>query len=476
MPFPLRDSSSTGQPTPRPVGDPAATLLPADNVARGMATDSISLAAGNTMWTLPAEPEPAVNGKPNAEPLPERQVAEWVNESIISGVRAVFAQRDTAPTVLPPAPPAPFRTSSVAPPPLVWTPANARTYSNGAITPAAAVSTLGQAAPAPGVRVTPAGLTNGNSVFRFGATGEPSNFTVLDQGSTNGCGTTSLAMMLNFASGGKPRFSRESVDATIRHFDMFSAPGPIAAYAESKGLQASVRTGASLADLKRTIDQGLPIQVLLDVSAAHDGTGLHYEIVTGYGMGPDGKPYVELANPWGQREMMTEEAFMFRWSDLKVKGFPLGIGQVAITMKPPQHPGKLLTDERNDPFDTCIAGLRVADGLTQVTSGWARRDPATLTGGAVRLIGCGLFGIPMLLGNAGRRWAADRVEEGVAALGKGPAETAKGLGKIVGGSVMWATTATGELVSSAGSAVMDLAARGVTAAGHGIGRLIDRWL
>lgn len=395
---------------------------------------------------------------------PERGVYTWVQNRIEASVQAIFARRKVAPVVGPRA-----RTAPAAP---AWNPATAGTNGDGSLEPPRAQPTTGAPAPGQG-KVSPTGLTGGNSVVRFGESGDPSNFTVLDQGSTNGCGTTSLAMMLNYMAGGKPLFDREKVDHQIRHFNMFTSPGDIAAYAERHGLEASVHTDSSIADLRRMIDQGLPVQVLLDVEEAHDGTGLHYEVVTGYGTGPDGKRYIELANPWGQREYMAEDAFLARWSDIKAKGFPLGINRVAIAMKPAGHPARLLPDQQGSFFDTTMTGLRVAQGLTQVTSGWARRDPATLTGGLFRLIAGGLVAIPTLLANAAGRWGSSWWSQGKAQLGGGFANTVRGLGKMAVGGLAVVATKPVEVVGNMASRGIDLVASGASGLVRGAGKVLS---
>ncbi len=393
---------------------------------------------------------------------PNRTVYPWLQDRIERSVKAIFAARKEGRPVA-------ARSAPVAP---AWNPATASTYGDGSLEPPRAQASAGALAPGQG-KVSPTGLTGGNSVIRFADDGEPTNFTILDQGSTNGCGTTSLAMMLNYMAGGKPLFDREKVDRQIRHFNMFSSPGDIAAYAERHGLEASVHSDTSIADLHRMIDQGLPVQILMDIEESHDGTGLHYEVVTGYGTGPDGKRYIELANPWGQREFMAEDAFMARWSNLSGKGFPLGINRVAITMKPEGHPARLLNDERDSFIDTGMTGLRVAEGLTQVTSGWARRDPATLTGGLVRLVAGGLVAIPTLLANAASDWGGSWFKQGWSQLGKGFGGTLAGLGKMAVGGVTYALTKPVEIVGNVVSKGVDLVASGAKGVVRGIGKVFS---
>ena len=429
------------RPTPPPAmaGDrrlTAATAAPtASSAARAMAAEAMG-------------PERPIRG-----------LYPWVQARLERSMAAISARRVEVPAVV-------TRTGPD------WDPATAGKNGDGSIAPPTARSTAGAPAPGQGA-ASPTGLSGGNSVFRYGEGGDPMNFHILDQGATNGCGTTSLAMILNYHAGGGRTFDREAIDRQIRHYNMFTSPGDIAAFAERQGLEAAVTTGTSLADLRRLIDQGLPVQVLLDVSESHDATGLHYEVVTGYGTGPDGQRYVELANPWGKREFMAEDAFVARWSSFTAKGMPLGIDRVAISLKPAGHPARLPADRRGSFLDTGMTALRVAEGLTQVTSGWARSDAALVAGGAVRLVAGGLVALPALLGNAAGDWGAARASEGRRQLGEGLGGTLAGLGKLAVGGLAWVASRPLEAVGNGASRVVDLVASGVTGLGRGIGKVIS---
>ena len=403
-----------------------------------------------------AEPdEPAVPDPRVLAPETLQRIDRWVGQ--------VFARR--------PAPP--VSAARVRKPPPVFDPASAGTNGDGSFVPPDGRAVPGAPAPGQG-KLTPPGLAGGNSVFRYGETGEPTNFQILDQGSTNGCGTTSLAMLLDFLAGGKKVFDREGVDAAIRHFNMFSSPGEIAAFARKRGLDATVHSGTAPDDLRRMVDQGLPVQVLLDVSEAHDGSGLHFELITGYGTGPDGKRYFELANPWGMREYMAEDALLARWRNLTGKGFPLGIDRVAITMKPRGSAATLLPNDEGAWLESGMTALRVARGLTQVTSGWARRDVAKLVAGGTRLVLGGILAVPALLGHAGRKASVRVMDEGKQEIGKGVGGFFKGLGKVVAGGLGVALSAAVEATGNVGNRLVDFLADGAYSAARGIGRLLRR--
>ncbi|MDB5101595.1 MAG: hypothetical protein JWM80_6016 [Cyanobacteria bacterium RYN_339] len=406
----------------------------------------------NGPWKPAAEPEE------EATKQPFREMSPTMQGRILKAVNAIFVRRTDAPMAV-----------RQLPSP-VFDPATANTYGDGSLMPPAGQA--GKNVPAPGQgKATPPGLTGGNSVFRYGENGDPANFQILDQGSTNGCGTTSLAMMLDFMAGGKKVFDREDVDRSIRHYDMFTSPGEAAAFARRRGAEATIHTDTSIADLHKMVDQGLPVQVLLDVNENHDGSGLHYEVVTGYGTGPDGKKYVELANPWGQREYMPEDTFMAHWSNLTGKGFPLGINRVAISMKPKGSPAKLLSNDEGAFFDSGATALRVARGLTQVTSGWARHDAANLFSGAFRLVFGGITAIPALLGHAGRKASEHLMSDGVKDLGHGFLGTLKGLAKIAGGALGWAVSTPIEAVGNVANRIVDFGADAIFSASRSIGKL-----
>jgi hypothetical protein len=412
-----------------------------------------TLSTTNTGPWTPAEPVEEQTDQPF------RELAPSVQGSILKAVNSIFARRDEAAPAV----------QEVAPP--TFDPATASTYGDGSLQ--APNGQAGKNLPAPGKgKVTPPGLAGGNSVFRYGQDGSPSNFQILDQGSTNGCGTTSLAMMLDFLAGGKKVLDREAVDRSIRHYDMFTSPGEAAAFARRRGAQATIHSDTTLEQLRGMIDQGLPVQVLLDVNAEHDGSGLHYEVVTGYGTGPDGKRYIELANPWGQREYMPEQTFLEHWSNLTAKGFPLGINRVAICIKPRGSNAKLPGNDEGAFLDTGMTALRVARGLTQVTSGWARRDLGNLFSGAFRLVVGGLCAIPAMLGHGGREWAQHQIAGGRDDLAKG--QVLKGLGKLVGGAIAWVPSLALQVVGNVVNRTVDFVADGIFAASRGIGKLVRK--
>ena len=107
----------------------------------------------------------------------------------------------------------------------------------------------------------------------------------MDQGNTNACGTTSLAMISTFL--GRP-VTHEQIDASIRNVDIGSAPDNLVSWAREHGLEASMKNEASFDDITRMIDQGLPPMALIDPGSSRDFLS-HYVVVSGYERGADGK-------------------------------------------------------------------------------------------------------------------------------------------------------------------------------------------
>ena len=157
-----------------------------------------------------------------------------------------------------------------------------------------------------------------------------------NQGNTNACGTTSLAnVMTHF---GMPR-THEQIDGSIRPFDMFTAPDRLVDYANANGMRASMKNDASLDDLARMVDQGVPPMVLIDPDTG-DNFNLHYVTVTGYERGADGKisDIVLADSAGGRRYSVDAEKFQQMWDNVKVGGLgmeiPSGLNNVMITAVP----------------------------------------------------------------------------------------------------------------------------------------------
>ena len=135
-----------------------------------------------------------------------------------------------------------------------------------------------------------------------------------DQGQTNACGTTSLAMSMSYLLGREIDHGR--IDEDIRRLDGFSSPNDLVAYARDAGLNAEMYNHGSPEELARFVDKGVPTQILVSVDGSGDMSSMHYVVVTGYERDSAGKLAFTILNPaggcvetWGAAEL--EE----KWGD-----------------------------------------------------------------------------------------------------------------------------------------------------------------
>jgi hypothetical protein len=104
----------------------------------------------------------------------------------------------------------------------------------------------------------------------------------------NGCGTTSLAMILSYTAG--RAYSQAEVDREIRRLDVFTSPGDVVACSRKQGLNAEGYNRGSPEELRRFLDRGIPLQVVVNASKDASNIGaLHYLAVVGYVLGDGGE-------------------------------------------------------------------------------------------------------------------------------------------------------------------------------------------
>jgi|GEM_PF-2341897 len=153
-----------------------------------------------------------------------------------------------------------------------------------------------------------------------------------DQGNTNACGTTSLANVMSYW--GKPT-THEQIDKSIRAFDMFTAPDKIVEYARNNGMRAEMKVDASIDDIAKMVDQGVPPIILMDPGSEND-FNLHYVTVTGYNRDANGKitDLVIADSAGGERYNMPVEEFQQKWDSLKMKNVGTGLNNVMISVVP----------------------------------------------------------------------------------------------------------------------------------------------
>jgi hypothetical protein len=177
----------------------------------------------------------------------------------------------------------------------------------------------------------------------------------------NACGTNSLySVMAHHLGGTKVDF--DDLDSEVRavNSDWGASPRDLTAYARSKGLATSLHMRGDAQTLKSMIDAGLPVIVLInpkegkgDAEGAKKGA-LHYVVVTGYqGQGATPDTWI-IQNPWptddnnrnpyGDRQELTNDVFMAKWTNIRMKGMDTPIERLMITVAPKAQAGILPTN------------------------------------------------------------------------------------------------------------------------------------
>lgn len=172
----------------------------------------------------------------------------------------------------------------------------------------------------------------------------------------NSCGTTSLSMVLKYFQGHTLENSVPTIDTYIRaqgqldfilptgeikdiKIDGYTAPRDIVRYANGHGMRAGMKNDASLRDLKRMLDQGVPCLCLTDwnfsggdyempMGGKPDAESLHWVNVIGYQelkhpQTDKMETAFVVANPHGVAQTVFAEDFDKVWSGY----FPSGQGQ-----------------------------------------------------------------------------------------------------------------------------------------------------
>ena len=149
-----------------------------------------------------------------------------------------------------------------------------------------------------------------------------SGMPILRQGRYNSCGTTSLAMAMEYL--GIPANFRV-IDSYIRPYPgagTASTPGDIVAYARRAGLQARQHSGGTLDELAGHIRDRRPVTVLLNYEDPWNPSAMaHYVNVIGMERNEAGDiTDVHVRNPWGRDEIIRADSFQRQWSRVRIVG------------------------------------------------------------------------------------------------------------------------------------------------------------
>ncbi|MNS14371.1 hypothetical protein D3C72_459900 [compost metagenome] len=104
-------------------------------------------------------------------------------------------------------------------------------------------------------------------------------------------------------------------------------------------MRAVAQNNGSVDDLKRFIDQGVPVQIMYDPDANGSDSTLHYVVVTDYEADEKGNiTGVKIADPWGGKtETVPVGEFKERWDNLGLLGRSTGLNNLMIPMLPKEN-------------------------------------------------------------------------------------------------------------------------------------------
>jgi hypothetical protein len=185
------------------------------------------------------------------------------------------------------------------------------------------------------------------------------------QGHTWACGTNALFMAMQYHLGvGHVDFDK--MDTAIRPTKQFgslcgTAPGALSDYAKTLGLASTVHNHSTTNDIRRMVDQGLPVVLLGDRGSRWDA-GLHYRVVTGYNSNVDALTTWTIQDALvetGKELRFSTEQLLDYWSNLRIVNVKLPYDHVIIGVAPPAKAQYL-------PHDNFGIRTKVVDGGMQV--------------------------------------------------------------------------------------------------------------
>lgn len=205
-------------------------------------------------------------------------------------------------------------------------------------------------------------------LIRFGQ--HPYKIKPIWQGFTNGCGTTSLAMVLNALANSKgsgQEYTREKLDYR-RPFNMYTSPKSLVRLATEQGFYAAQYNQSSFKEIKKHLDKGHLIIALHNPHPNFGFSALHYAVIYDYLDGPiPSAQKIKIVDPAQmdpdkafQEVSLTE--FSKKWHSLKQGPVPTGIDRFIVVVS---NSPDLLAD-RNIPVS-----LKMADAVLKAINWYA---------------------------------------------------------------------------------------------------------
>lgn len=166
----------------------------------------------------------------------------------------------------------------------------------------------------------------------------------LNQYSTNGCGTTSLAMAQNTVQE-TTGYNREVMDREVRRADIYTSPESMIQAARTYGAYAEIYNHQTFADIQRNVDAGNPVIVLFQHAKRGEFQfSGHYVVVSGYNIHPNGKREIICEDPaTGKSSTRDFELFAPSWQQLDYGTVQPGFNNLMIVLSkdplPPSNYG-----------------------------------------------------------------------------------------------------------------------------------------
>ena len=266
---------------------------------------------------------------------------------------------------------------------------------------------------------------NDGQYFRINNYG---NMPYLDQGNTNGCGTTSLAMVLSYY--GIPT-TEQDVDQQIRRTNspIGGTPDDELQYARDQGLDAEGYNNGTWDQVKGFLNQNYPVMASVTgentpeqkwdaatnqwVADGNLPSGRHQIVITGYEEGSDGKEYVLFHDPNqgatasdpNMEQRISVDDFQKIWGkeDFGVKNYFMVFAPGGSNLPPGNDDGA------QGALGALNGASNVVNGLNRIYSpdnfgSFVHGIPQVL-GGAVQAVGCGIS----MLGQYGCEWLKNEV-------------------------------------------------------------------
>jgi hypothetical protein len=266
------------------------------------------------------------------------------------------------------------------------------------------------------------------------------------QGTSNACGTTSLAMLMTYL--GVPE-TKEAIDSVIRRMDIFSSPEDLMTFARDRGLQAQGYNHGAWPDIEGDAGLGVPCILLIKIR------GFHYVVVTGHGTDPtNSQRYAVLHDPEQTTDRLLYEA------ELIAAGNNVGFGFADYYMAFATRSGARLPPGNSSGIQGALGTL---EGVTNVTNGISNIIHPTSAGGVAH-------GIVQAVGGA--------VEAIVSSLGAVYQVAGQWLTSVVAGIPVLSNIVQpiGDIINGIGAVIGDLGngiGNVITDLGTGLGKAID---